>query len=182
MCHVIILSLCCHNVPTDTLRNPEILQLRLTQQAEEEDRKIQSRTGSPTTSIAAPGLGATSPIRVVPPPTHDTTLRTTHPFTNEDVDDATARSGSIATAESNEEEEEGEDNFQTEGMHKSLMSNSTHIMSVTSLLQMKREKVEMNRRQSIMAANAFAQAATNDTKINSTRALSVINNRMAMKR
>lgn len=50
-------------------------------------------------------------------------------------------------------------------------------MSVTSLLAMKRDKIEKQRRESVDLANKFSSTSRNDVGVNSQRTLNMINSR-----
>lgn len=53
----------------------------------------------------------------------------------------------------------------------------THTMSVTSLLAMKRDKIEKQRKESVDLANKFSSTSRNDVGVNSQRTLNMINSR-----
>ena len=71
-----------------------------------------------------------------------------------------------------DDDDEGEDEF---------TANSTthsHTMSVTSLLAMKRDKIEKQRKQSVLLASTFAKSSKEDTMVNSMRTLNMIASRV----
>lgn len=69
--------------------------------------------------------------------------------------------------------EDNEDHTQTLG---SPSSNASR-MSVTSLLAMKRERIERQRRESVMASSMFSENSKHDTKIDKNRTLTMIKGR-----
>ncbi len=56
-------------------------------------------------------------------------------------------------------------------------TQQSHTMSVTSLLAMKRDKIEKQRKQSILMANDFSSTSKKDTMVNSQRTLNMITGR-----
>lgn len=190
----------------DSLRNPETLQLRLKEHMEEGEKMLQSRTSSPKSSpmptmeLVAQATKSKKRTKSTVTKTKTTIvtekLREGDDEDNDDILETGDRGeGTLAADEQadefdaeeeddGDEDEDEEDNesgdaFPSGNMSKSQMSQSTHIMSVTSLLAMKREKVQSSRRQSIMAASAFAKDSQKDTKINSQRSINMINNRQS---
>jgi hypothetical protein len=59
-----------------------------------------------------------------------------------------------------------------------ISQSSTRVSSVSSLLALKRGKLEHMRRATINAATAFATSSRNDAKVNSMRTLTMINSRI----
>lgn len=53
----------------------------------------------------------------------------------------------------------------------------THTMSVMSLLSMKRDKIEKQRKESVDLANKFSTTSRNDVGVNAQRTLNMINSR-----
>ena len=68
-----------------------------------------------------------------------------------------------------------QDSFQNDDTNQSL--SSSRMLSVSSLLAMKRGKLEQQRRASVMAAKEFAMNSKNDSMVNSMRTLSMIQSR-----
>jgi hypothetical protein len=56
-------------------------------------------------------------------------------------------------------------------------SSTASRMSVTSLLAMKRERIERQRRESVMMSSSFSETSKNDTKIDKNRTLTMIKGR-----
>ncbi len=75
-----------------------------------------------------------------------------------------------ASAENSDDDEEGDEFTAHSGSH-------SHTMSVTSLLQMKRDKIEKQRKQSVLLAASFAKSSKDDNMVNSQRTLNMIANR-----
>ncbi len=56
-------------------------------------------------------------------------------------------------------------------------SSHSRLLSVSSLLAMKRDRIEKQRRDTVNSANMFAQKSKKDSMVNSMRTLSMIQNR-----
>jgi hypothetical protein len=72
----------------------------------------------------------------------------------------------------------GEEGTEDDGMMSSRTSSHSRITSVSSLLAMKREKIEKLRQQTIEAANLFSKNTKKDSKVNSMRTLAMIQGRL----
>jgi len=58
-------------------------------------------------------------------------------------------------------------------------SSLSHIFSVTSLLALKREKMEEKRKETIQVASKFKQESLTDSMVDSGRQLRMVNRRMS---
>jgi hypothetical protein len=79
------------------------------------------------------------------------------------------------------QETEEVDGFESKTLDEEAMNSQTSsyskMLSVSSLLAMKRDKIEKQRRATITSATAFAQNSKNDSMVNSMRTLTTIQTR-----
>lgn len=71
----------------------------------------------------------------------------------------------------------GSPGTEEDGFLSSRMSIGSHRTSVSSLMAMKREKIEKLRRATISAANSFSENTKKDSMVNSMRTLNMIQGR-----
>lgn len=80
--------------------------------------------------------------------------------------------------ESEEEEEEAADEQEEDGNELGMTSSTKSIASVSSLLAMKRERIEQQRRATISASSQFAnETAKGDGLVHSLRTLNIVQNK-----
>jgi hypothetical protein len=83
--------------------------------------------------------------------------------------------------ERTQQETEECDGFESKTLDEEAVNSQTSsyskMLSVSSLLAMKRDKIEKQRRATITSATAFAQNSKNDSMVNSMRTLTTIQTR-----
>ncbi|RYH21179.1 hypothetical protein EON65_21275 [archaeon] len=81
-----------------------------------------------------------------------------------------------------DEDEEDEDEVPaefppTDDMNQSSQASYRSVVSVSSLLALKRDRIEQQRRATLSASSNFAKDSRNDSMVDSMRTLSVIQNK-----
>lgn len=98
---------------------------------------------------------------------------------NDSIDEPSKVGEDLDGFESKELESKAGTEFQNSAQNDdtSQSMNSSRLLSASSLLAMKRTKLEQQRRASVMAAKEFASISKNDSMVNSMRTLSMIQGR-----
>lgn len=104
-----------------------------------------------------------------PPQTDDEDEGSPQPVTKGELTTLTATAAAVTSAG------EEEDAFD---QHSHYSSTSNHTKSVTSLLAMKRDRIDKERRMSVMAAVQFAEDSKRDSMVNSDRTLHMVTGKL----
>lgn len=75
------------------------------------------------------------------------------------------------------DDDDDDDEEEADGFTTHSGTQMSHTKSVTSLLAMKRDKIEKQRKQSILLANDFSVTSKKDSTVNSQRTLNMITGR-----
>ena len=104
--------------------------------------------------------------------------------TDANEEEGTVESLRSAVIEGDNDNDNDHDNFSRmgdqgaeDGMMSSRTSSNSHRTSVSSMMALKREKIEKLRRATISAANSFSENTKKDSMVNSMRTLNMIQGR-----